>query len=96
MMRLLEAFLALLLILMFFSLMPVALWILKLVLALGFLLIAYDAYKEERIFKAIIFLILAIVFQPIVAIPLGKAIWYVIQLAVLLWLIGLIFKPEKL
>ena len=95
-MRLLEAFLALLLILMFFSLMPVALWILKLVLALGFLLIAYDAYKEERIFKAIIFLILAIVFQPIVAIPLGKAIWYVIQLAVLLWLIGLIFKPEKL
>ena len=96
MMRLLEAFLALLLILMFFSLMPVALWILKLVLALGFLLIAYDAYKEGKGFKAAIFLVLAIVFQPIVAIPLGKAIWYVIQLAVLLWLIGLIFKPEKL
>ncbi len=95
-MRLLEAFLALLLILMFFSLMPVALWILKLVLALGFLLIAYDAYKEGKGFKAVIFLVLAIVFQPIVAIPLGKAIWYVIQLVVLLWLIGLIFKPEKI
>ncbi len=96
MVRILEAFLALLLILMFFSLMPIVLWILKLVLAIGFLLIAYDAFKQDKIFKSIIFLLLAIVFQPIIAVPLGKAVWYTLQLIVLIWLIGLIFKPEKI
>ncbi len=92
--RLFEGLLILVLILMFFSLAPVILWILKLILALGFLGIAYDAIKQERWGKAIIFILLAILFQPIMDVGFGKAVWYVIQLAVIVWLLTLIFKED--
>ncbi len=92
--KLVELLLILVLVLMFFSFAPIIVWILKLILALAFIGIAYDDYKEEKYFKAIIYLLLAILFQPILYIPLGKAIWYVIQVAVIIWLLTVIFKED--
>ncbi len=94
-MRLIQALMVLVLILLFFQLAPIIIWILKLVLAIGFLSLAYERYKFERYGAAIIYLILALLFQPILYIGMSKIIWTIIQVIVLLWLINLIFGQER-
>ncbi len=95
MMKIFQALLILALVLMFFSMAPIVLWILKLFLAIGFIAIAVDAYKENKTGKAIIFAILAILFQPVLNIGLGKAIWYTLQIALIIWLLTLIFQKQE-
>jgi len=94
-MRLINALMILIIILLFFQLAPVLIWILKLLLALGFISLAYDEYKHDHIGWTIFYGILALVFQPLVPLGLGQAILTVIKILVLLWLVKLIFGKEE-
>ena len=93
-MRLIQAFMILLLVLLFFQLTPLILWILKLLLALGFLSLAYDSYKEDRPGMAVLYVFLALLFQPLVNIGLGRALWSLVQIIILVWLLSLIFRKD--
>ena len=94
-MKIIQALLILLLVLLFFNLAPLIIWILRLIIALGFISLAYERYKYDRIGATIIFVILALIFQPIVALHLGKILWTLLQIGVLVWLIMLIFGKEE-
>lgn len=62
---------------------------------IGFSFLAYDTLKKKRNIEAVIFICLAILFQPILKIHLTKAIWIVIDLIVAIWLIISLFRKEK-
>ncbi len=94
-MKFIHALMILIIILLFFQLTSVFIWILKLLLALGFISMAYDEYKHDHIGWAIVYAILALVFQPLVPVGLGQVIWTVIKILVLLWLVKLIFGKEE-
>ena len=62
---------------------------------IGFSFLAYSAFKKKRNIEAVIFICLAILFQPILKIHLTKTIWIVIDLVVGIWLIISLFTNEK-
>jgi hypothetical protein len=62
---------------------------------IGFGFLAFDARKKRKNIEAVIFLCLAILFQPILKIHLTKAIWIVIDLVVGIWLLISLFIKEK-
>ncbi len=93
-MKFLEAALILLVILIFVVTAPVLLWILKLLLAIGLISLAVSAWKEDKIFNAVIFLILGLAFQPIVPLGFGEIVWTVLKIALILWLLSLIFAKN--
>ena len=62
---------------------------------LGFSILAYDASREENKTEMIIYIGLAILFQPIVKISLGREIWNVVDVIVALGLIASLFVKPK-
>jgi len=62
---------------------------------IGFSFLAYDARKKKKNIESIIFICLAILFQPILKIHLTKPIWIVIDLVVGVWLIASPFIEER-
>lgn len=61
-----------------------------------FSLLAYFAYKEDKQVEMIIFLSLAILFQPLFKIALGRILWNVIDIIVGFGLlISLFIKPKS-
>lgn len=48
----------------------------------GFAVLAYKSYEDENIELAIVYVGLAILFQPIVKIALGREIWNVVDVVV--------------
>jgi hypothetical protein len=52
---------------------------------------AYDAYEENSKVEALIYLALALLFQPLFKIALGRFIWNVIDVVVGVGLIALVF-----
>lgn len=55
----------------------------------GFGYLAYSAYKNKKEFLTIIFVLLAVLFQPFEKIALGRTIWNIIDVIVG---IGIIFS----
>ena len=94
-MKIIQALMILVLVLLFFNLAPLIIWILKLVLALGFFSLAYERFQAERFGAATVYLILGLMFLPFIHLGLGLIIWRIIQVVVLLWLIMLIFGKEE-
>jgi len=65
---------------------------------LGFALLAYFDYQKSQTINSglIIYLALALLFQPFIKVALGRTIWNVVDVIVSLGLIISIFiKPEK-
>ena len=62
---------------------------------IGFGFLAFVAFKRKKNIEAIVFICLAILFQPILKIHLTKAIWIVIDLVVGIWLIISLFTNGK-
>jgi len=62
---------------------------------LGFALLAYWASLKENKTEMIIFIGLAILFQPIIKIALGRTIWNVVDVVVAGWLLYSVFKERK-
>ena len=62
---------------------------------LGFGLLAYFTSKKEDKTEMIVYLALAILFQPILKISLGRTIWNIVDVVVALGLIASFFTKEK-
>jgi hypothetical protein len=57
----------------------------------GFVLLAYNTYKQGNKTEAIIYICLAILFQPLVKIALGRQLWNIIDVVVGIGLLISIF-----
>lgn len=78
--------------------MPYGYYMLVRVMAMiGFSILAYYMYKEERNVEMIVFICLILLFQPIIKIPLGRLIWNIVDVIIGIVLIVSIFlkKPKK-
>jgi hypothetical protein len=53
----------------------------------GFSILAFDSYRSGRETQAIVFVCLAILFQPLFKISLGRQLWNIIDVAVGVWLL---------
>ena len=62
---------------------------------IGFLLFAYAATQKEQKTEVIIFVILALLFQPFFKVYLGRILWNIIDVIVALGLIISVFKSQK-
>ena len=61
----------------------------------GFLILAFKANEQGQKVEAIIFVCLAILFQPLVKIALGREIWNIVDVVVGIFLIVSIFFKRK-
>jgi len=61
----------------------------------GFLILAFKANEQGQKVEAIIFFCLAILFQPLVKIALGREIWNIVDVVVGIFLIVSIFFKRK-
>ncbi len=63
---------------------------------IGFALLAYFSYEQKRNVEVIVYVALALLFQPFIKVALGRTIWNVVDILVALGLIGtLLLKPYK-
>lgn len=53
---------------------------------------AYKAVKKKQTARALVLFILALLFQPFIPIPLGKLVWTIIEITVILYLIYLLYS----
>ena len=58
---------------------------------LGFVLLAYFSYEQKRNVEVIIYVGLALLFQPFLKVALGRTIWNVVDVVVAIGLIGSFF-----
>jgi len=62
----------------------------------GFALLAYFSYQENRKAEVIIFISLALLFQPFIKVALGRTIWNIVDVLVSAGLIiSLFVRPKK-
>ena len=62
---------------------------------IGFSLLAYIAYQQKREAEIIVFIALAILFQPLFKIALGRELWNVVDVIVAIGLIVSLFLKSK-
>ena len=63
---------------------------------LGFGLLAYYSYEDNKKVEVIIYIVLALLFQPFLKVALGRTIWNVVDVIVSAGLIISLFaKPKK-
>ena len=62
---------------------------------LGFALLAYYSYKDNKKVELIIYIALALLFQPFLKVALGRTIWNVVDVIVSAGLIVSIFLNSK-
>ncbi|MBS1650708.1 MAG: hypothetical protein JSU07_01740 [Bacteroidetes bacterium] len=68
--------------------------VVRLVGFVGFILLAYKSYTDKAINMAIIYCGLALLFQPLFKIALGRTIWNVVDVLVSIFLIATIFYNQ--
>ena len=61
----------------------------------GFAILAYEASKNKNETAKIIFISMAILFQPFFKIPLGRTIWNVVDVIVAIGLLASIVVKQK-
>lgn len=62
---------------------------------IGFAYLAYKANEQNNKTEVIVFVVLAILFQPFVKIALGRTIWNIVDLIVGIGLIGSLFVSKN-
>ena len=62
---------------------------------LGFALLAYYSYQQNKKTEVIIYLALALLFQPFIKVALGRTIWNITDVIVSVGLIISIFVKDK-
>ena len=62
----------------------------------GFAILAYCEYERKKIPMVIVFVALAILFQPFAKISLGRQIWNIVDIVIAIGLIGSIFVRKKM
>ena len=72
----------------------------RFIAVVGFAILAYYQYERKNIPLVIIFVALALLFQPLEKVPLGRHAWIIVDLALALGLVVSIFvkksKPDKI
>ena len=61
----------------------------------GFGVLAYNAYNEKRETEMIVYIILAVLFQPLFKIALGRELWNIVDVIVGVGLIISLFAKKK-
>jgi len=67
----------------------------RVVALIGFALLAYQANEGERHIEVIVFIGLAVLFQPLFKIPLGRVIWNIVDVTVGLSLLITLFVNKR-
>ena len=62
---------------------------------LGFALLAYYSYDDNKKVEVIIYIVLALLFQPFLKVALGRTIWNVVDVIVSAGLIVSVFLNSK-
>ena len=63
----------------------------------GFVILAYKTNEQQNKTEMIIYVCLAILFQPLIKIALGRTIWNIVDVVVgLALIISLFLKPKKI
>ena len=63
---------------------------------LGFSLLAYFSYQQKQNVLVFVYVALAILFQPLFKIALGRTVWNVVDIMVALFLLGSIIRERLL
>ena len=61
----------------------------------AFAYLAYLEYKGKNTDRMVVFIVLAILFQPFAKVALGRIVWNIVDVAVAIYLIYLSFKIYK-
>ena len=61
----------------------------------GFALLAYFSYEDNRPIEIIIYVALALLFQPFAKVALGRTIWNIVDVIVAVGLIGSLFLKNS-
>lgn len=61
----------------------------------GFAVLAYDAFKTKQQRMAIVYVFLALLFQPFIKVALGRALWNIVDVVVALILLVSVFINRK-
>lgn len=67
----------------------------RMISLVGFVILGYQLYHEKRIIEAIIYFGLALLFQPLFKIALGRQIWNIVDVIIALGLLISIFIFPK-
>lgn len=62
---------------------------------LGFALLAYFSYDQKRNAEAIIYVALALLFQPFIKVALGRTVWNVVDVVAAVGLVGSLFVKKN-
>lgn len=68
----------------------------RMIALIGFAILAYLANESENKIEAIIYIGLALLFQPFAKVALGRTIWNIVDVVVGIGLIFSIFKNQKI
>lgn len=61
----------------------------------AFAYLAYLEYKRKNTDRMVVFIVLAILFQPFAKIALGRTLWNIVDVAVAIYLLYLSYKVHK-
>jgi hypothetical protein len=62
----------------------------------GFAILAYFSYEQKRNLEVIIYISLALLFQPFIKVALGRTIWNIVDVVVAIGLIGsILYRYEQ-
>jgi hypothetical protein len=70
--------------------------LLRFIAVVGFAILAYYQYERKNIPLVIMFVALALLFQPLEKVPLGRHAWVIVDLAVALGLVVSIFVKKSI
>jgi hypothetical protein len=93
--KLIKIALAILLLLCLFH-MPYSYYqIFRFIAVVGFAILAYYEYERKNIPLVIVFVALALLFQPLVKVPLGRQVWIIIDVIVAAGLVVTVFVGKQ-
>lgn len=61
----------------------------------GFIILGYEVYLQKRKVETIIYITLAVLFQPFFKIALGRELWNIVDVIVAIWLLLTIWIRPK-
>jgi len=93
--NLIKAVLAVLLLIFLFH-MPYGYYqLIRFIAVVGFAILAYYEYERQNIPLVIVYLGLILLFQPLATIPLGRQVWIIIDVVVVVGLVVSIFVKKS-
>ena len=90
-----KAALAVLLLICLFQMLYGYYQLIRFIAVVGFAILAYYEYERQNIPLVIVYLGLILLFQPLATIPLGRQVWIIIDVVVVVGLVVSIFVKKS-